>query len=113
MEFLSNPGWQIAINAAIGLLTIIVSIIIYRRQRNRRSITYEVVSDTPILSLKEEIKGRVQVLFDTKPVGEVRLVILKIWNSGDSPILPNEYIEPIKTPSRIMCKGEPSPRGKF
>lgn len=96
MEFLSNPIWQIIANAAIGLLTIIVSIIIFRKQLNRKSITYEVISDTPILSLKEEIKGRVQVLFDSKPVGDVRFVILKIWNSGNISILPNEYIEPIR-----------------
>lgn len=96
MQFLSNPLWQFAVNAAIGLFTIIVTIIIYRKQQNRRSVTYEIISDTPILSLKEEIKGRVQVLFDTKPVGEVRLVTLKLKNSGDMPVLPNEYIEPIK-----------------
>jgi len=96
MEFLSNPIWQLIVNAAIGLCTIIVTIIIFSKQFNRRSITYEVISDTPMLSLKEEVKARVQVLFDTKPVGDVYFVILKMWNSGNTPILPTEYIDPIR-----------------
>lgn len=96
MEFLSSPVWQITINAAIGLLTIIVSILIFRMQLKRKSITYEVISDAPVLSIKKEVKGRVQVLFDSKPVSDAHLVILKIWNSGNTHILAEDYIDPIK-----------------
>jgi len=40
MEFLSNPVWQLTINAAIGLLTILVSILIFRKQLIRKGITH-------------------------------------------------------------------------
>lgn len=96
MESLTSPIVQITINAAIGLLTIIVSILIYRKQQSRKGITYEVISDNPILSLKKELKGRVQVLFDAKPIDDARLVIIRIWNSGNVPILPQEYGDPIR-----------------
>lgn len=96
MQFLNNPLWQFTINATIGVLTIIVTIMIYRKQLSRKGITYQVISDTPILSLKDVVKGRVQILFDNKPVRDVRLIILKVWNSGTVPILPTEYIDLVK-----------------
>jgi hypothetical protein len=96
MEFLSNPLWQFLVNVTIAILAIIIPVLIYRKKQNQRGITYQVISNTSILNFKEDIKGRVQVLFDNKPVGDVRLVILKIWNSGNIPILPNEHIDPIK-----------------
>ncbi len=96
MEFLSSPVWQIIINAAIGLITVSVSVLIFRKQIKRKGISYEVVSDAPVLSIREEVKGRVKVLFDTKPVSDARMVILKIWNSGNTDILTNEFVDPIK-----------------
>ena len=96
MEFLSNPVWQLMINIAIGLLTIIVSITIYRKQQNRKGITYEIISNTSMLSFRNEVIGRVQILFDKKPIAYARLVILKIWNSGNVAIEPNQYSDPIK-----------------
>jgi len=96
MQFLNNPLWQFTINATIGVLTIIVTIMIYRKQLSRKGITYQVISDIPVLSLKDEVKGRLQILFDNKPVRDVRLIILKVWNSGTVPILPAEYIDLVK-----------------
>jgi hypothetical protein len=96
MEFLSSTVWQIISNVAIGLITISVSVLLFRKQIKRKGISYQVVSDAPVLSIKEEIKGRVQVLFDTKSVSDARMVILKIWNSGNTDILPSEFVDPIK-----------------
>src|SRR2546425_7217887 len=96
MEFLSNPLWQFLVNVTIAILAIVIPVLIYRKKQNQRGITYQVISNTSILNFKEDIKGRVQVLFDNNPVGDVRLIILKIWNSGNIPILPNEHIDPIK-----------------
>ena len=95
MEFLAYPGWQLLMNLGIGFLTIIVSVLIFRKQQTRRGLNYEIISDTPILSIKAEVKDKVQILFDNKPVNHLRLILLRIWNSGNTPILPNEYIDPI------------------
>jgi hypothetical protein len=96
MAFMSNQLWQFIINVSIGLLTIFVSVIIFRRQQSRRSITYRTISATSLLSVNEEVKGEVKILYKDKAVSNVRLIILKIWNSGGTPILPQEYIDPIK-----------------
>jgi len=88
---LSSPIW-----AVVAAIATIVAILISIKQQQRKAVSYKVISDTPILSLKEEVKSRVQVLFDAKPVGNTRLVVLKILNSGNIPILPSDYIDSIK-----------------
>src|SRR5215467_10743601 len=100
MDFLRDPTLQFVVSISIALLgvflTSIISVVIYRRQQSRKAINYKVISDTSLLSVKEEVKGSIKVLFGTKPVSNARLVILKIWNSGNTPILPTEYIDPIR-----------------
>jgi hypothetical protein len=100
VNFLRDPTLQFLVNISIALLgiffTSIVSVVIYRRQQSRKGVIYKVISNTPLLSLKEEAKGKIKVLFGTKPVNNARLVILKVWNSENTPILPNEYIDPIR-----------------
>lgn len=100
MAFLENPSWQVSINAFIGLLTIVISIIIFRKQQSQKEITFWVLSDQPILNFVEEFKnevaGRIQTLFDTKPATDIRRVEISVWNSGNTPIVENEYTEPIK-----------------
>lgn len=95
----NDPAW---IGIYVGIIAIvvggIVSFAIYWRQKdqNRKEITYSVISATSILSVHEEIKGKIEVLYDGKPVDNVRLIILGIWNSGNIPILPSDYLEPIR-----------------
>ncbi len=68
MRFFDDPTWQFALNASFALLTIFVSVLIYRKQQSRRSITYKIITDTKIFSLRDEVKSRVKVFFDDKPV---------------------------------------------
>jgi hypothetical protein len=100
VSLLRDPTLQFLMNISIALLgiffTSIVSVVIYRRQQSRKGIIYKVISNAPLFSLKEEVKGKIKVLFGTKAVNNARLVILKIWNSENTPILPNEYMDPIR-----------------
>lgn len=94
MNILRDPIWQF-----IGvIIAILFPLLLYVVQRNRKEVAYEIVSNTPILSLRTEVKGKVQVLLDNKPVNEARLVILRIWNSGNQPIRTEDYDQknPIK-----------------
>lgn len=92
-SILSNPIW-----AVIAAIAAVVAIFISIKHHQRKAISYKIVSDTPLLSLKEEVKSRVQVLFDAKPVSNTRLVVLKVFNSGNVPIEVKEFEnnEPIK-----------------
>ena len=93
MTYLSDP----ALDTLIGIfVTILVAMVIYLLQRNRKEITFEVISDTLILSIGEEIKNKVQVIFGNKHISDARLVVFRIFNSGNVPILPTDYMENIK-----------------
>src|SRR2546421_9972889 len=88
MDFLLSPIW--AIIAAIAAVIIIPITI---RLRERKVLAYEVIANTTILSVQEGkyVKGRVQVLLDNKPVRNVQIVVLRIWNSGNAPIKREDF----------------------
>src|SRR3990172_5120414 len=86
--------WEF-LGVALAALAIIVIIVLYLLQRNRKGLSYEVVSHTPLLSRTEEVGGKLQILFDGKTVQDVHLVEVRIINSGNTPILPADYERPI------------------
>ena len=93
-EIVRDPLWQF-IGAALTLMTIIVAILLYWLQRRRKALSYEIVTSTPLLSVEEEIKGRVQILFDNKPIKDVHLIVVRIINSGNLPIVSADYEFPV------------------
>ena len=94
MAFLRDEVWQF-IGAFFGLVAIIVTIVLYRTQRRRKALSYEIISRTPLLSIGDEIKGKLQILFDGKPVQDIHLIVLKIINSGNVPIVSTNYERPV------------------
>jgi hypothetical protein len=94
VELLQNPEWQ-GIGAIIVFITLPLSVIFFLKQRHRKNISYRVIADTPVLTIRKEIEDQVQITLDNQPISDARLVILKIWNSGNVPILPNDYVEQI------------------
>lgn len=94
MLILSNSLAQFIVNASIGVLTVlaavIIPIVIYKRQKNRKKIVYQVISDTSIVSVGEHI-SKVEVLFNGKSVEDVHLVLLKLLNSGNIAVRPSDF----------------------
>jgi len=89
-EALRDPIWQF-IGALLAFSAIVISILLYWMQRRRKVLSYEIVSRTPLLSVEEEVKGKLQILFDGSPVQDVHLVIIKVMNSGNMPIVSADY----------------------
>lgn len=87
--------YQFIIGLILAVLSILVGIIIYVKQRTHKSLSYKVIAQTPLLSVAKEVKGRLRVLYDNKEVEDVNLVLVEILNSGNAPIVPNDYSEPI------------------
>jgi hypothetical protein len=94
-EILRDPLWQF-IGVILALIAIGVSILIYLLQRNRKSLSYEVLSDTPLLTLKEELEGRLQILYEGTPIKNAQLIVIRILNSGNMPIPANDYERPLQ-----------------
>lgn len=94
-EFLADPFWQFFIGAFIAIVTIAISIVIYFKQRNRKKLSYEILSCTDILSTEENIEDDVQLSYKGKIVEDVKLLVLRIFNSGNLPVVSVDYEKPI------------------
>lgn len=94
LEASRDPTWQF-IGAFLSFLAIIVSIFLYLIQRHRKSLSYKIISQSPLLIAEEEVSGKIQILFEGKPAQDVYLIVLKIANSGTLPIIGTDYEWPI------------------
>lgn len=93
-EILRDPIWQF-IGAVLALAAILVAVTLYLKQRRHKSLSYEIISSTPLLSLKDEIKGKLQILYEGKPIQQVHLIVARIINSGNTPIVLADYERPV------------------
>lgn len=95
-----DPLFQFGTNVAITVLAIVVSsfvsIWIYRRQRSKKEISYQIISDAPVISVDQKIAPQVEIKLDGKVVKDVTLAVIKVWNSGNMAVKRDDYDEPIK-----------------
>ncbi|MBL0726274.1 hypothetical protein [Piscinibacter sp. HJYY11] len=94
MEFARDPMWQ-SIGVVLALAALALSYWIYRRQKERKRITFERISNVPLLTIKEEVAGRVSVTFDGQLARAIHMATVRIRNAGTTPILPADYLEPL------------------
>lgn len=90
LDILRDSIWQF-----IGAILALIAIILILVQRKRKALSYKIISNTPLVKIKEDIKGRLQVLFDEKPVENIYLIIIKFINSGNLPIKSADYESPV------------------
>lgn len=95
MEFLRDPIWTfLGVVAAvlIGFGGIWATLWL----RNRKALSFEVVSDVPIVTVRHDSKNAVteaiEIRYNHNPVKDVRLVVVRIWNSGNVAIAPDDYV---------------------
>ena len=95
IEVLRDPAWTF-IGAALAVLAIIVSISLWAIQRRKKALSYDLLSKFSLLSIREEIEGKLKVLFDDKPVKNVHLFIIRLINTGNVPITSADYEKPVE-----------------
>lgn len=82
--------------ALLGIIiAVIIAIVVYKKQ-SRKEIAYAVISNSPVISIDAGLQGKAQGIYNNKTISDARLVVLRIWNSGNLPIAPSDYNVPIK-----------------
>jgi hypothetical protein len=92
LRYLTDPDWLAAIAA---IISIIIVVIVYFAGKAKKSLSYEVLSENPLISIDNEIKGKLQILLDGKPIENVHLLLIRIINDGKVPITANDYERPV------------------
>ena len=94
LELLRDPLWQF-VGVLLAIVALAVSFIIYSLQRQRKTLSFEVVSRNQLLTVGEELEGKLQVLYEGHPAKDICLIVLKLFNSGNVPVATADYERPI------------------
>jgi hypothetical protein len=92
MGFLIDSGW---LQVIVGVIAIFLTLFIYRLTKKKKSLSYEILSVSPLISISDEIKGSLQVLFNGKAVDNVHLLLIKFINDGNIPVAASDYERPL------------------
>ena len=93
-ELLKDPLWT-AVGVIFAALAVLVTIIIFFAQRKTKKLSYEITSNTQLLGVKDEIQGKVKVLYEGKEVKNVHLLTIKFSNNGNQSISSTDYERPL------------------
>lgn len=77
------------------VIGVFVAFYIFRAQRSEKRLSYSIIASGPLVNVTDNLNGRLKLAFDNKPVPNVNLVILRLSNSGNEPIQPNDFSTPI------------------
>jgi hypothetical protein len=95
MEILRDPIWQF-IGAVLALIAVVISIYVYVKQRGTKHILCEVVSNSSVVDISKAIKPDIQIFYKGKLTSDLRLIIIKLQNTGTLPISSKDYEESIQ-----------------
>lgn len=91
IDWLSKSWWQ-----GLGvLLAVVLAIGGLWWQQNRKELSYEVVSQTSLVSLEDPTAQQLQVFFNGKQVADPSLIVLRVRNTGNVPIPRVDYEKPL------------------
>ena len=85
LSYLRDPIWQF-IGAILGLITIFL----YFAQRKRKSLSCRVLAETKLF---RHVNGKFQTTYEGRPVQNAFLIIIKVLNDGNVPILASDFAQ--------------------
>lgn len=94
MEFLRDQIWQFW-GAVIGALALLITVIFFILQRKNKRLTYSILTETPLLSVDDELRGKIKIQYGRKSIQNIYLVLLQIQNQGNVDIASSDYEKPI------------------
>jgi hypothetical protein len=103
LVLLLDPVWQF-VGAILAVTALLSSYSIYLAQRPRKRVTYQRLASIPLLTVKEELAGRLSVIFDGKPAKMIRTTTLRIQNAGNLPIVSADFVEPVWIRAEVDAK---------
>ena len=92
LEIFRDPIW-----AFIGVIVgAVITIIIFCLQKSKKGVSYQILSMTSLLTVKEKLEGKIKVFYNEQEVQNVKFFQIKILNSGNTCIPSSDYERPLK-----------------
>lgn len=105
-------GWiGVGVGAVLSIIAIIVMLrqLYYAKQRQYKEISYSKLTEVPVVSVDTRAeREKVKIYYDNNEVKDMRLVILKVWNSGTLDVKiyrQDEKTEDFETPFWFIFEG--------
>ena len=94
IELFRDPVWQF-VGALLAAIAIGIAILLYYRQRRRKRLGYQILANTPVLTVDEQIRGKIKVSYEDIAVQSLQLLLLKIMNTGNVSIATADFERPL------------------
>jgi len=79
-----------------GILVAVSVALYFQWWRNRKRLSYQILSNVLLISAEEEIQDKVEIRYEGEPVQNVHLLVLKLINEGYLPIKKDDFERPVK-----------------
>jgi hypothetical protein len=83
------------IDHLLEIIAILAAFVIFFMQIRRKALSYSILTNSSVISVSDKVKDRIQVIYDGRVVPSLRLIEIRIKNSGSLPIKPDDYVEPL------------------
>jgi hypothetical protein len=83
------------IDHLLEIIAILAVFVIFFMQIRRKALSYSILTNSSVISVSDKVKDRIQVIYDGRVVPSLRLIEIRIKNSGSLPIKPDDYVEPL------------------
>ncbi len=92
MQFLSSPEWLSVIIAGLsGIVLPVVLLMVQRHNRKDKQITTEIISNTSVVYIGQEVKSKVQATFNNRSITDAHLIYLRMKNTGNDSVEITDY----------------------
>jgi hypothetical protein len=100
-KYFTDPAW---LSVIVPVILAIGGLAAYRLRTLKKRFSYETISKTRLLTVQEEFEGKLKVLYDGEVCRDIQVVVLKLFNSGDVPIVCSDYDRPISIATGAASK---------
>jgi len=82
--------WK-AISAILTIIGLIITIVLYFHSRKTKSLGYEILAETSLLTVNKDIHEKIKIYFEDKLIQNAWLLIYKIVNNGNMSITKDDF----------------------
>lgn len=94
-----DPYIQFVTGITIAVIAILVgafvALLVYFKQKNKKELSYTLVSSAPIVSVKPDVADRIKIYLDGNAITQAQLAVFSLKNTGNLAVKREDYDEPI------------------